>query len=101
MPAVDAFNLGGPAPHLGVDFLAQLALLTNRDRLHDKLHATCFANTIFAVAVLPEVTPLPVTANETMLIEEAHVSRAGLFLRYLGWVMGQLIGPGKAETSVG
>jgi len=73
LPAVNTLNLSSPAAHLGVDFLAQLAFLTNRDCLHDKLHATRFANTIFAVAVLSEVTPLPVAANKTMLIEEAHV----------------------------
>jgi hypothetical protein len=77
LPSVDPFNLCGPAPHLGVNLLAELALLSDGNRLHDKLHATCFTNPVLLGAVLAEVTPFPVTTHEPVLIEEAHVSRVG------------------------
>lgn len=80
LPPVDTIDFGPPASHLGVDLLAQLALGPDRNRLHDELHTTSFTNAVFLGAVLAEVTPLPVAADESMLIEEAHVSRAGNFL---------------------
>lgn len=85
LPAIDAFDLGGPAAHLGVDPLAELALGSCRNRLHDELHATRFTDPVLLGAVLAEVTPLPVAASKTMLVVEAHVSsvRVGLFRAYL------------------
>lgn len=76
LPSIDAVDLGRPASHLGVDLLAQLALRPDWYRLHDELHATGFTNSVLLGTVLAEVTPLPVAADEPVLIEEAHVSRA-------------------------
>ena len=72
-PTADAFNLSRFPALFGIDPLAQLALLVDRDGLHDKLHPTGFARSVFAVAMLAEVSPLPVAALETMLVVEAHL----------------------------
>lgn len=77
LPPIDTFDFGCPAPHLGVNLLTQLALGPGRNCLHDELHATSFTNPVFLGAVLAEMAPLPVAAHEPVLIEEAHVSRAG------------------------
>lgn len=74
LPPVDALDFGRPAPNLGVDLLAELALLTDRHRLHDELHATGFTNPVLLGTVLSEMAPLPIAADEPVLIEEAHVS---------------------------
>lgn len=74
LPPVDALHLGGPAPHLRVDLLAELALRLDRHRLHDELHAARFANAVLLGAVLAEMAPLPIATGKTVLIEEAHVS---------------------------
>ena len=77
LPSVDTVDLGRPASHLGVDLLAQLALGPDRNRCHDELHTTSFTNSVLLGTVLAEVAPLPVAAHEPVLIEEAHVSKAG------------------------
>ena len=74
LPASNAFDLGGPAAHLGVDLLAELALGSSGNCLHDELHATRFTDSVFLGTVLAEVAPLPVAASESMLVVEAHVS---------------------------
>ena len=74
LPASDAIDLGGPATHLGVDLLAELALRASGNCLHDELHATRFADSVLLGTVLAEVTPLPVAASESVLVVEAHVS---------------------------
>lgn len=45
--------------------------------MHDELHAACFANSVFFVTVLSEMTPFPITTLEPMLVEETHVSVSG------------------------
>jgi len=77
LPSGYPLDLRRSASHLGVDLLAQLALLSHRDSCHDKLHAAGFANSVLAVAVLTEVAPLPIAADETVLIEEAHCEELG------------------------
>ena len=74
LPAVDTFDFGGPAAHLGVNLLAKLALCSCGNRLHDELHATRFTDSVLLGAVLTEVSPLPVAASKAMLVVEAHVS---------------------------
>jgi hypothetical protein len=65
-----------PPADLHVHLLADLALGANGHRLHDQFHPACFPRSILAVAMLPEVSPLPVAALESVLVKEAHV---------LGW----------------
>lgn len=48
--------------------------MTDWDRLHNKFHTARFACAVFSVAVLSEMSPFPVAASKTVLIEEAHVS---------------------------
>jgi hypothetical protein len=74
LPAVDTFDFGGPAAHLGVNLLAKLALGSCGNRLHDELHATRFTDSVLLGTVLTEVSPLPVAASKAMLVVEAHVS---------------------------
>ena len=74
LPAVDTFDFGGPAAHLGVDLLAELALRASGNCLHDELHATRFTDSVLLGTVLTEVSPLPVAASKAMLVVEAHVS---------------------------
>jgi hypothetical protein len=38
----------------------------------DQFHAACLADSIFASAMVPEVSPFPMPTGETMLIEETH-----------------------------
>jgi len=75
LPPANAVNFGGPAAHLCVDFVAQLALGACGDRLHDELHTARLTHSVLLGAVLAEVAPLPVAAGKTVLVEEAHVSR--------------------------
>jgi len=75
LPPADTVHLGGPTPLLGVDLLAELALGARLQRLHDEFHATRLANSVLLGTVLAEVSPLPIAARKTVLIEEAHVSR--------------------------
>lgn len=74
LPPADTVHFRRPTSHLRIDLLAKLAFLADGHRLHDQLHAACFANAILPIAVLSEVTPLPVAARKAVLIEEAHVS---------------------------
>lgn len=72
-PAVDPVQLCASASLFRIDFVAEFTFLSDRDRLHDEFHTACFTCAIFSVAVLSEVSPLPVAAGEPMLIEEAHI----------------------------
>lgn len=74
LPPSDAFTLGFPLAELGVDLLAVLALVWLWGRGINELHTTCFSHAVFLVAVLAEVTPLPITTSETVLLVEAHCS---------------------------
>jgi hypothetical protein len=76
LPPADPVHLSAPSPHLRVDLLTKLALLSDRNRLHDELHPACFANSVLLGTVLAEVTPLPIATSKAVLIEETHVSRA-------------------------
>jgi hypothetical protein len=75
LPPADTVHLGGPAPLLGVDLVAELALGACLQRLHDEFHAARLANPVLLGTVLAEMSPFPIAARKTMLIEEAHVSR--------------------------
>jgi hypothetical protein len=75
LPPANAVNFSGPSAHLRVDFVAQLALGTCRDCLHDELHAARLAHAVLLGAMLSEVAPLPVATGKAVLVEEAHVSR--------------------------
>ena len=72
LPALNSFNFCTTPPHFRINFFAKFALLAHRDRLHDQLHTAGFACPVFAIAVLTEVAPLPVTTFEAMLVKEAH-----------------------------
>jgi hypothetical protein len=74
LPALNAVHFGSSSPHFSVDPLTQLALLPDRHGHHNEFHTACFTGTVFSVTMLTEVAPFPVTADKTMLIEEAHVS---------------------------
>jgi len=72
LPASDSLTFRLTLAKLGVYLLAILALAWLLLRLVDKLHATGFTHAILPVAVLAEVTPLPIATSETVLLEEAH-----------------------------
>jgi hypothetical protein len=73
-----------PSTALRVDFLADFAFLLDSVRLHYEFHTTRFPGAVLSVAVLPEVTPLPITAGKPMLIEEAHVYGFVISLKLCG-----------------
>ena len=73
LPATDAVHLGCSTAALGLNLVTQSAFLLDWQGLHDKFHTTSFARSVLAVAVLAEVSPLPITAEESVLVEEAHV----------------------------
>ena len=75
LPASDSLTFRLTLAKLGVYLLAVLALAWLLLRLVDKLHATGFTNPVLLGAVLSEVAPLPIAADEPVLVEEAHVSR--------------------------
>lgn len=57
----------------GVNLLANFTLVVTSGDSVDKLHTAGLSGTVFAVAVLAEAIPLPVTACPHNLVEEAHV----------------------------
>ena len=73
LPALNTLVLGRSSTNLGVDLVAKLALLLHPRRRHDELHAARLAASVFPVAVLTEMAPLPVAALEDMLVEETHL----------------------------
>ncbi len=75
LPAGDPLYLCSPPSLFRIDLVAELAFLAKGNGLHDKFHAARLACSVFSVAVLSEVAPLPVAAGKSMLVEEAHVSR--------------------------
>jgi len=103
LPAPDAVHLSGSAAHLGVDLLTELAVCSRRNCLHDELHATRLADSVLLGAVLSEVAPLPVAADEPVLVVEAHVSgRKSLDVCYCWFKLWTfLIGPAIAFRMVG
>jgi hypothetical protein len=74
LPPPDAVHFSGSAAHLSVDLLTELAVRSSRNRLHDELHTTRLADSVLLGTVLSEVAPLPVAADEPVLVVEAHVS---------------------------
>lgn len=74
LPSLNSFDLGDPTAHFCFNLLTEFALRARRDRLHDELHATCFADPVLLGTVLSEVTPLPIATSEAVLVVEAHVS---------------------------
>lgn len=75
LPTVDAFHFLLAAAVFCGDLVAECAFLSHRKRVHDKLHATRFTTSIFAVAVLAEIAPFPVATFETILIVIAHTGK--------------------------
>lgn len=74
LPPTNAIHLSGPAAHLSVNLLAQLALGTGGQCLHDKLHTTRFTHSVLLGTMLSEVAPFPIATGKAVLVEEAHVS---------------------------
>ena len=72
LPAGDAFHFLLAAAILCGDLVAECAFLAHGKRVHDKLHATRFTTSVFAVAMLAEIAPFPVATFETILIVVAH-----------------------------
>jgi hypothetical protein len=58
---------------LCVDFRANLAFLSRLMTIHNKLHAACFASSVFFAAVLSKRAPFEAFASEFPLIAKAHV----------------------------
>ena len=73
LPAADAINLCASPALFRVDFVAELAFLTDRDRLHDEFHSARFTCPVLSVAMLSKVSPFPIAAGKPVLIEETHV----------------------------
>lgn len=97
LPALDALDFSNPAALLGVDLLAELALLSDWERLIDEFHAASFTNPILLGTVLAKVAPLPVATCEPMLIEEAHVSRDGNVVTVLSQYSGDCLAVMESE----
>ena len=62
-----------PSAILLGDLAADFAFLLEIVRLHNEFCTARFANTVFPVALLSEMAPLPIAAGKYKLIEEAHV----------------------------
>ena len=73
-PPPDALTLLMPTALLGVDLVTKFALGVDRQCRHHQLHAARFAGPVLSVTMLTKVSPLPVAARISLLIEEAHVS---------------------------
>jgi len=72
LPAVDVvLDLVDAAPFL-VHFVAYLTCALLISGAVDELQATRLARAVLPVALLPELTPAPITALPTCLIEVAH-----------------------------
>lgn len=69
---MNSLHLRLPPTALRVDLVTDLTFLRDPVGLHDQLHATRFAGSIFSIAVLSEVAPFPVATLKSMLVEEAH-----------------------------
>ena len=73
LPAADALVFSASASLFSIDLVAELALLGHLDGVHDKFHTAGFTCAVFSIAMLSEVTPFPVAAAKSVLIEETHV----------------------------
>ena len=89
LPARDPFNLGNSSSLFRIDLVAKLAFLAKGNGLHDEFHSARFSGPVLSVAVLSEVAPLPVAARESMLVEEAHVSRCSCCQTWLAITTGR------------
>lgn len=74
LPSIDPIDLSGSTPHLCFNLVTKLALLVYVLGFHDEFHAAGFPSPVLPVAVLTEMSPLPVSALEPVLIVETHVS---------------------------
>ena len=72
LPAADPVYLCATTPLFRVDLVAKLTFLADRDSLHNQFHTASFTCAVLSVAMLSKMSPLPVTASETMLVEETH-----------------------------
>ena len=85
LPTLNSVYFRSPTAHLGVDLFTEFAFLADGHGRHDEFHTACFTCTVFTIAVLAEMSPFPVAANETVLIEEAHVSKRTASARCSSW----------------
>jgi hypothetical protein len=79
--ALPLLDLGFVVPipaRLGLDLLAQAAILLFVDDFVDKLHATGFTSTVLLGAMSPEVSPAEILAGKLVLIVETHVQKLGI-----------------------
>lgn len=58
-----------------LELLAQGASLGLFLALAEKLHAACFAHAVLGLTVLAELSPLPITTLEDVIVVEAHCFR--------------------------
>lgn len=72
LPPGDLVELSGSSTEFRLDLLAGLALVPDSIGCHDEFHTARFSGAILSVAVLSEVSPLPVAAGEDVLLVEAH-----------------------------
>lgn len=82
-PSIDPVLLFPDTTFLCVDLGANFALLGLDQSVHDELHATGLAGSIFLGAVLTEVSPLVAVAGHSVLVVEAHFGE-GLCFRQSG-----------------
>jgi hypothetical protein len=74
LPASDPFLFLAYPVVLGVELVADLALLLDPIGCHDELHTAGLAGTVLFGAVLAERSPFVVAALVDILIEETHVA---------------------------
>lgn len=73
LPSLDLGHFCSTTAELGVDSLADLALIVAPGYRVDKLHAASLSGAVLAVAMLAEAVPLPVAAGPHDLVEETHI----------------------------
>jgi hypothetical protein len=72
VPSLDFLLLLANAPLLGVNLLADSALIADFDGLHDEPHAAGLASAVLLGAMLAEMAPLIVAAGHSVLVVETH-----------------------------
>ena len=68
---------------LGVDLIADSALVALMLVISDELQAAGFTNAVFMGTMVFEVSPLPITTGENDALEIAHVSKSWGLSLYL------------------
>jgi hypothetical protein len=72
VPSLDFLLLLANAPLLGVNLLADSALIADFDGLHDEPHAAGLASAVLLGAMLAEMAPLIVATGHSVLVVETH-----------------------------